>query len=199
MAHFKAPAPSSSARRSTARRRESSRSTSCASPTGRGGTARWTSRRTPRALLEYQPAPPPERGRHFAADEPAQGIAHDGAPPSLVEPAVLAAEQLGDVGPGGQQGLVEIEIVGDLAHHPRTHGHGGRRRRRVAPLRRHADLLGCHLLPPAMASRISRARPCADADRRPRACAAARRRCGAAAARSPGAPDPRAPCAAGGC
>ena len=61
---------------------------------------------------------------------------------------MLAAEQLGDVGPGGQQGLVEIEIVRDLADHSRAHGHGRGRRRCIAPFRRHADLVGCELLAP---------------------------------------------------
>ena len=114
------------------------------------------------ALLEHQAAPPVEGRRHLAADEPAQRVAHDGTPPALVEPAVLAAEQLGDVGPGGQQGLVEIEIVGDLAHHARAHGHGCRRRRRVPPLGRHADLFGWQLEAACDGARGFRpARPCA--------------------------------------
>ena len=86
-------------------------------------------------------AAPVEGGGDLAGDEPAQRVSHDGAPPPAVEPAGLAAEKLRDVGPGGQEPLVEVEVVGDLAHHARADGHGGRRGRRVAALRGHPDLL----------------------------------------------------------
>ena len=114
LAHFKAPTSRRvPRRRSTARRPASSRSTSCASPTGPGSDrSRQLGRRSPRvrasryggrparALLEHQPAAPVEGGGHLAADEPAQRIAHDGAAPALVEPAAARHRATGRCRPG---------------------------------------------------------------------------------------------------
>ena len=89
----------------------------------------------PRALFHDEVTALVEGGGDLAGDEPAQRIPHDGAPPAGIEPARLAAEELCDVGARGEQALVEVEVVGDLAHHARTHGDRGRRsgRRRDPP------------------------------------------------------------------
>ena len=43
-----------------------------------------------------------------------------------LEPARFAAQQVGDVGAGGQQTLVEVEVVRDLAHESGADRHRGR-------------------------------------------------------------------------
>ena len=92
------------------------------------------------------PAAVESRG-DLAADEATERVADDGAAPALVEPAGLVDQKLGDVGPRGQQGLVEVEVVGDLTHQPGADGDGARRRLGVAPLRRHTDAVGGEVEP----------------------------------------------------
>ena len=152
LAHFKSPTASSSARRSTARRPASSRSTSCASPTGPDATdSQLRSGPSPRpcragdagpvaSFLEEQPAVGSKAAATLAVHETADGLAGDGLAPAVVEPAGLAAEELGDVGPGGQQALVEGQVVGDLADQPAADGHRGRRGAGLPAVGRHADL-----------------------------------------------------------
>jgi hypothetical protein len=77
---------------------------------------------------------PVEGGSGLAADQPAQRVSGNGAPPPRIEPAGLAAEELGDVRPRGEEALVEIVVVGDLANQARAHCHRGRRSRRIPSL-----------------------------------------------------------------
>ena len=112
------------------------------------------------------------------------------ATPTRVEPARLSAEQLRDVSPGGQEPLIEVEVVGDLAHHARAHGDGRRRRRRLPALGGHPYLLGWQgdaaLDGP---EDLGRHDPVPGAGRRRPGCVEALRRCGAVAAKWPA--DPR--------
>ena len=151
------------------------------------------------ALLHDEVTARVEGGRDLAGDQPAQRVPHNGAAPPRIEPARFAAEELGDVGPGGEEPLVEIEVVGDLAHHARADGHSSRRSRDVAPLRGHADLVRREVQAafdrPHDLGRTSLGQV---PHRRPRGWRGARRRCAAAAATGRGARGPTAPCGGAG-
>src|SRR6516162_9414537 len=86
-------------------------------------------------------APAVEGGRNVVGDQATEGVAHDGAAPARVQAARFIAEELRDVGPGGEKALVEVEVVGDLAYEARAHCHRRRRGLRLSARRRHADLV----------------------------------------------------------
>lgn len=78
----------------------------------------------PGPLHQDEAAASVERSGNVTGDEAPQGVSNDIAPPAGIEPARLAAEQLHDVRPGSQQTLIEVKVVGDLAHDPRAHRDG---------------------------------------------------------------------------
>jgi hypothetical protein len=61
-------------------------------------------------------ASPVERHRNVSGDEAPQGFPCDAAPPTSIEAAWLPTEHRRNVGAGGEQALIEVEVVGDLSH-----------------------------------------------------------------------------------
>ena len=154
---------SSSATRSTAPRPASCRSTSCASPTGPGGRSRSTRGRSPRhrrlgsgvgASASVASGPAPERSsstrwpRRSKAAATSPAMSRRSGSPTMVRRQPVS-RRLGSSQSSwamsarvASRRLVEVEVVGDLAHQARAHGDGAGRGRRVPPRRRHADLVG---------------------------------------------------------